>query len=59
MENSLSKEEIEFLIESLGYTKQKFEAYNDYPSPQFKKERIDKVNQLIQKLRETKKELEK
>ena len=48
----LTGEEKQMILESLKYTKIKFESYQDYPSQEFKKKRIEEVDSLIQKLKE-------
>lgn len=39
------------ILESLMYTKQKFENYENYPSKEFKQKRVDEINQLILKIK--------
>lgn len=54
MKIDITKQEFELLIESLTYSKQSFEEYSQYPNEELKNERINSVNNLLQKLRETK-----
>jgi len=49
--DKLTKEDIAFIIESLNYTKLKFEEYDKYPSYEFKLKRIEKVQKLLDKMR--------
>lgn len=52
--DELTAEEIEFLIESLGYTKRNFES-TTYPTKTFREEQLKSVDGLIEKLRRIKK----
>jgi hypothetical protein len=40
----------ELILESLKYTRLKFEEYDKYPSIEFKQKRIEEVNHLISKI---------
>lgn len=51
MLNELSKKEIAMIMESLNYTKIKFEEYDKYPSYEYKQQRIKEVNDLILKIK--------
>ncbi|KOH44102.1 hypothetical protein [Sunxiuqinia dokdonensis] len=51
MKVDLEKEDLDFILESLEYTKQKFENYEKYPSGNFREDRIDFVIQLQKKLK--------
>ena len=55
----LTKQEWGLLFQSLRYTKMAFEDYSDYPSYEFKCERINEVNNLVAKLRQLRRKLEK
>jgi hypothetical protein len=46
----LSNEDWSMIIESLKYTKIKFEDYSGYPSQEFKMQRIDSVVRVLQKI---------
>jgi hypothetical protein len=48
---TLSKQDWEMILESLKYTKLKFEEYDKYPSYEYKQKRIAEVNQLISKIK--------
>lgn len=48
----LSKEDFNFIMESLRYTKLKFEEYTGYPNVEFKAKRIEEVVQVMNKVRE-------
>lgn len=56
MINKLTKEDISMIIESLNYTKLKFEEYDKYPSYEFKQKKIKEVNNLILKIKQIRKE---
>ena len=47
---SLSIEDLNIIKDSLLYTKLKFEDYQDYPSLEFKNERIQTVIEVIKKV---------
>ncbi len=47
----LTKEDFNVILESLRYTKVKFEEYSGYPSSDFKARRIEEVIQIINKVR--------
>ncbi|HWJ28006.1 MAG TPA: hypothetical protein VNS32_15780 [Flavisolibacter sp.] len=53
--SKLSPNDIQLILESLKYTKLKFESMpigeSGYPSYEFKRNKIDEVDVLIQKLR--------
>lgn len=46
----LTSEDLQLIKESLHYTKLKFENYQDYPSIEFKNERIQGVVEVIKKV---------
>lgn len=43
MEKELDKEDLEFILGSLHYTRLKFEDYTQYPDLHFKLKRIEEV----------------
>jgi hypothetical protein len=47
----LTKDEINFIIESLQFTKKNIENYTHYPSYEFKLQRIEEANNLISKMK--------
>ncbi len=49
--DQLTSEEKQLILESLRYTKLKFESYEGYPSTEFKQKRVNEVNNLIMKLK--------
>ena len=49
-EQLLTVDDCWFILESLAYTKQKFQDYS-YPSYEFKLQRIADVNEVIDKIR--------
>lgn len=57
-ETKLSLEDIDFILQSLKYTKDKFENY-EYPSYEFKRKRLDDVEKVISKVSAIKKEINK
>jgi hypothetical protein len=55
MENKkLTDEDWDLILESLGYTKKRFEEYDKYPTYDFKQEQIERVTQLISKIKSIK-----
>lgn len=48
--NDLTEHDWKMILESLKYTKKRFEEYDEYPDIKFKKERVDEVDQLIKKI---------
>ena len=54
MEEELNIRDLEFILESLKYTKLKFENYEQYPSYEFKLSRIEDVNKVISKVQKLK-----
>jgi len=53
---SLTVHDLDFILESLKYTRHKFENY-EYPTYEYKQQRIDEVNEVIVKVGNLKKEL--
>lgn len=53
----LTKQDLELILESLKYTKLKFEDYEKYPSYEYKQERINEVNEVVGKIEALKREL--
>jgi len=47
----LTNSDLSMILESLKYTKIKFEDYDQYPSLKFKQERIDEVIKVIDKIK--------
>jgi len=54
-ENKLSSQDWKMILESLKYSKLKFEEYDKYPSAEYKQKRVDEVTQLILKIKSFKK----
>lgn len=52
MKVEITGEELHLIIESLTYSKLKFEEYSQYPSAEFKKTRVESVENLIRKLKD-------
>ena len=51
MITKLTSQDLEFILESLKYTKIKFEEYSDYPSNEFKQQRVKAVDDVIAKVK--------
>ncbi len=58
MKIDLDEEELNFILESLEYSKQRFENYDNYPSREFQEGRIKFVIDLKEKLKSSKNALE-
>jgi len=56
MSEKLTPQDLEFILESLKYTKLKFEEYKDYPSNEFKQQRVKEVHDVIAKVKAVLKE---
>jgi hypothetical protein len=56
MTTQLTPKDLAFILESLEGTKIKFEAYEDYPSYEFKLQRIKEVDDVIAKVKAVLKE---
>lgn len=54
-EVQLTNEDLDFILESLKYTKKNFEDYQDYPSYEYKQSRLKTVNDLADKIKALKK----
>jgi ppGpp synthetase/RelA/SpoT-type nucleotidyltranferase len=52
----LTKEDLDFIEESLLYTRKNFEEYQNYPSYEFKQQRLKRVNDILDKVRQMKRE---
>lgn len=52
MENSLTVNDFEIILESLKYSKKQFEDYEFYPSLEFKNQRIQEIEEVIKKVKE-------
>lgn len=48
----LTKEDFNVILESLKYTKKNFEEYTGYPSADFKAQRIETVNNVVNRIRQ-------
>lgn len=53
---SLNKNDLDVILQSLEYTKQNFENSQQYPSYEFKQQRLEEVNAVISKIQGLKKE---
>jgi tRNA A-37 threonylcarbamoyl transferase component Bud32 len=51
----LNAVDLQLILESLKYTKLKFEEYQGYPSYEYKQQRISEVNDVIAKIQTLKK----
>lgn len=54
-ESMLNSQDWEMILESLKYSKTRFEEYQGYPSYEFKQKRINEIEQLIAKIKNLKK----
>ena len=48
---SLNSHDIQMILESLAHTRKAFEGHGEYPTYEFKQERIKEVNGVIEKVR--------
>tara|TARA_B100000780_G_C21023631_1_gene410313 strand:+ start:699 stop:878 length:180 start_codon:yes stop_codon:yes gene_type:complete len=54
MNEELTKADLDFILTSLDYTKLKFEYYQEYPSYEFKRKELERVEKVIAKVRKLK-----
>jgi hypothetical protein len=54
MNDELNVKDLDFILESLNYTRLKFEEYEKFPNQDYKKSRIEEVNTIIQKVNKLK-----
>lgn len=54
MPEKLTNSDLEFILESLKYTRMAFEEYQKYPSYEYKQKRINEVNEVILKVKKLK-----
>lgn len=47
----LSDEDWKMILDSLSYTRLKFEDYDKYPTEEYKRQRIQEVSDLISRIR--------
>lgn len=59
MEHELTISDLNFILESLEYTRKNFEEYELYPSYEYKQKRIGNVNDVMEKVRTLKQTLRK
>lgn len=52
----LTKEDLEFIEESLLYTRKNFEEYQRYPDHEYKQKRLELVNDVLDKVKQMKRE---
>lgn len=52
MMKHLTKEDFNVILESLKYSKKTFEEYTGYPSAEFKAQRIESVNNVVNLIRQ-------
>ncbi len=50
MDTKFTKKDLEFILQSLKYTKLKFEDYQLYPSYEYQQERIKQVQEVMIKV---------
>lgn len=51
MADQFTKEDLQLILEALGYRRQAVADYRDYPSYEFKQDQIRKVETVIKKVR--------
>ncbi len=51
MTDKLNLKDLDFILESLKYTKLKFEEYDKYPPGEFKQKRINEAQDVIVKIK--------
>jgi signal recognition particle subunit SEC65 len=51
MADTLTTEDLDIILEALGYKKQAVTDYKDYPSYEFKRAQIARVESAIEKVR--------
>lgn len=51
MRSDLTRADVEFILESLKYTRLRFEEYQDYPSYDFKQDRLTTLEGVTAKVR--------
>lgn len=51
MADQLTTEDLDLVLQALGYQKQVFTDYKDYPSDEFKRVQIARVESTIEKIR--------
>lgn len=51
IDEKLTGNDIAFILESLKYTRMKFESYKYYPNEKFRKEQIERVDTVMSKVR--------
>lgn len=51
MRDQLTTEDLDLILQALGYQKQAFADYQDYPTYEFKQAQIARVESVIEKVR--------
>lgn len=59
MNQELTLSDLDFILESLRYTKLRFEEYDRYPSYEYKQGRINDVQEVIAKVQSLRDEVRK
>ena len=54
MNKDLNASDLDFILESLKYTRKAFEEYDRYPDYEFKQKRLAHVNDVMEKIRSLK-----
>lgn len=54
IDEELNKKDLDFILESLKYTKLKFENYDQYPDYSYKQKRVEEVSKVITKVKKLK-----
>ena len=51
MHDELTTGDFEVILESLRYSKQRIEDYRDHPSYEFKRQQVERVEKVMEKVR--------
>ena len=51
MIEGLNARDLEVILESLSYSKQRIEEYRDHPSSAFKKQQVERIEKVMAKVR--------
>jgi len=57
MEEQLSLNDLDVILESLSYSKQRIADYQHHPSYEFKQQQLERINRTILKVRELRKKI--
>lgn len=51
MNNELTLDDFKVILESLKYSKQRIEDYRDHPSYEFKRQQVERVAKVMEKVK--------